>query len=303
MEKDYLIEKWLADGLKPEEREAFEKLEDVAFLKEVAASARAFRAPEFDAKAHYASFRSQHPAQTQAKVRKLWPNMLRIASVLVIGLLVSVFVIRNRETQVLAMEGEKTEVYLPDSSFVRLNAASELAYRKAGWEDRREVRLEGEAYFKVAKGSRFDVMTPDGVVSVLGTQFNVRQRDGLFQVYCYEGRVGVRRGEAYYELPAGQFLQVVEGTITTGNHTALEPAWNGNYSDFERIPILLVFQELENQYPIRITLEDIDDTRLFTGSFPHDDLEEALRAVTGPMGYQFRQARAGEVIISAGEYE
>ena len=34
MEKDYLIEKWLADGLNQEEQEAFEKLEDAVAAAE-----------------------------------------------------------------------------------------------------------------------------------------------------------------------------------------------------------------------------------------------------------------------------
>lgn len=301
MEKDYLIEKWLKAELTPQEQEAFDQMEGAPFYKDVVAAARAFKAPAFDTETHYEAFRTQQKAKPQPKVRKLWPNMLRIASVLVIGLLITVFYTRNRATDVLTLAGEKTEIRLPDESYVRLNAASELSYRKSGWEDRREVHLEGEAYFKVAKGSRFDVQTPDGVVSVLGTEFNVRQRNGLFEVYCYEGRVAVQRGDASYDVPAGTYVRVVDGAVFTGGHQAPEPGWTSNFSEFERIPILKVLDELERQYRITITSAGIDQDRLFTGSFPHDNLDKALEAVTAPMGYQYQRIGAEEVIINTGE--
>ena len=66
-----------------------------------------------------------------------------------------------------------------------------LKYASNKWDKKRRVRLEGEAFFKVAKGSTFTVDTKTGSVKVLGTQFNVKNRIGFFEVVCYEGLVGV----------------------------------------------------------------------------------------------------------------
>ena len=44
------------------------------------------------------------------------------------------------------------------------------------WKNERSVNLDGEGFFKVAKGSKFDVETSAGTVSVVGTQFNVKNR-------------------------------------------------------------------------------------------------------------------------------
>jgi ferric-dicitrate binding protein FerR (iron transport regulator) len=46
-----------------------------------------------------------------------------------------------------------------------------------------------EAYFQVKKGQTFSVNTTDGVVKVLGTHFNVKQRKNYFEVNCFEGLV------------------------------------------------------------------------------------------------------------------
>jgi Fe2+-dicitrate sensor, membrane component len=65
---------------------------------------------------------------------------------------------------------------------VNLNSSSQLSYSKNKWDSKREVTLNGEAFFKVSKGSTFDVITLNGKVSVLGTQFNVKQRENYFEV-------------------------------------------------------------------------------------------------------------------------
>lgn len=71
--------------------------------------------------------------------------------------------------------GKRTEVVLPDSSKVWLNAGSQLTFRSNFEADKREVYLEGEGYFDVkAESDRpFYVHTSDLLIRVLGTTFNV----------------------------------------------------------------------------------------------------------------------------------
>jgi ferric-dicitrate binding protein FerR (iron transport regulator) len=65
---------------------------------------------------------------------------------------------------------------LSDGTRVWLNAGSKLTYPSVFPHDRREVKLEGEAYFEVAKGSKapFSVHAGKITVGVLGTSFNVK---------------------------------------------------------------------------------------------------------------------------------
>jgi transmembrane sensor len=71
-------------------------------------------------------------------------------------------------------------VTLPDGTRVRLNAGSELNYPVSFANDKREVSLEGEAYFEVAKKTNqpFLVNTEDQQVTVLGTHFNIEAYTG-----------------------------------------------------------------------------------------------------------------------------
>jgi ferric-dicitrate binding protein FerR (iron transport regulator) len=88
-----------------------------------------------------------------------------------------------------AANGEMYAFSLPDQSQVLLNAGSQASFKSWDWSSNRAVSLQGEAYFKVAKGQKFTVETNLGSVTVLGTQFNVKARDNRFEVTCYEGKV------------------------------------------------------------------------------------------------------------------
>ena len=114
-----------------------------------------------------------------------------MAAAFIIGFtLVSVFFSKDLTT-IETMASEKTTVTLPDNSTAQLNSKSEISYSEKKWDKKRTVNLKGEAYFKVAKGSKFDVKTTAGIVSVHGTQFNVKNRKNYFEVKCFEGLVGV----------------------------------------------------------------------------------------------------------------
>ncbi|HSR61328.1 MAG TPA: FecR domain-containing protein, partial [Robiginitalea sp.] len=230
--------------------------------------------------------------------RRAWFRpLLRIASVLLIGLLISYFFVYNPGTQIETAAGEKREVTLPDASLVLLNAHSELRFKTSRWESERSVTLEGEAYFRVAKGSRFDVVTPQGTVSVLGTEFNVRQRGDDLEVRCYEGLVRVETPGRQLELAAGHFFQLLQGQVSSGTHQESGPSWAQEISRFDRVPLAEVAAELERLFGVEIQLEGVDGNRLFTGSFLHEDLDQALQAVTRPLSLEYHKSSDQRIII------
>ncbi len=78
---------------------------------------------------------------------------------------------------IIAEKGIKKEVTLPDGTHIWLNADSKLSYAaNFGKDVDRAVKLEGEAYFDVAKDKKrpFTITTDKITVKVLGTSFNVR---------------------------------------------------------------------------------------------------------------------------------
>ena len=159
-----------------------------------------------------------------------------------------------------------------------------LAFNKNSWKNEREVTLEGEAFFKVAKGSSFHVLTKSGTVKVYGTQFNVKQRDNYFEVICYEGLVGVTYNSQEIKLKPGDSFLIIDGKqIAKEKEKRTTPSWLNNESTFKSLPYKEVIAEFERQYQVDITLLNIDTNQLFTGSFAHNNLEVALKAITLPL--------------------
>lgn len=288
MEKDYLLKKWLNNELTEEEQRAFNRLEDANFNKTILDTAQHFKAAHFSAPASFESLEKRLSAKQPNVIKLSWKRtLLQIASVLVLGFAVYYGFFYNQITQVQTLVAEKTTISLPDNSTVILNAASEIKYRKKSWDDERELQLEGEAFFKVAKGKKFDVKTSEGTVSVLGTQFNVKQRDTYFEVSCYEGIVQVTTSKTVTKLLAGDTFRMDAGVQFSGATKEVAPQWTGNMSSFKSVRFHQVLAELERQYHISITYNGNKKTQFFTGAFVHDNLENALQAITSPLGLTY----------------
>ncbi|WP_432412510.1 FecR family protein [Rasiella sp. SM2506] len=298
MEKDYLLKKWLNDALTEEEQSAFDQLEDAAFNKTIVDNARLFKASHFSAPASFESLQERLSA-AQTPVKKLsWKRtLLQIASVLVLGFAVYYGFFYNQLTQIQTLAAENTTISLPDTSTVILNADSEISYNKKNWKDTRELQLQGEAFFKVAKGKKFNVKTAEGTVSVLGTQFNVKQRDTYFEVICYEGIVQVTTSNTVKKLVAGDTFRMDAGVQFNGATSDVAPQWIANMSSFKSVRFHQVLDELERQYAISITYKGNKQTQFFTGAFVHDDLKNALQAITAPLGLTYKMEGTTHVIL------
>jgi ferric-dicitrate binding protein FerR (iron transport regulator) len=282
MDKDYLIEKWLNDDLTEAELEDFKKLEDYQLCIDIIENVKLFKADSFSTIDDYETFSKKIK---EKKVRKLnWTRpLLRMTGVFVIGIGIYLLFFMNNLLEYQTASSENISIELPDKSKVELNAMSQLSYNKNKWDSKREVSLEGEAFFKVSKGSTFDVITSEGKVSVLGTQFNVKQRDDYFEVMCYEGVVQVSTQLATKKLLAGDTFRIYGGVVSYEKTNNTLPQWTKNRSTFVSIPLIEVIEELNRQYKIQIEYNSIKTDRLFTGGFVHDDLENALNSITRPM--------------------
>ncbi|MFD2823168.1 FecR family protein [Lacinutrix iliipiscaria] len=280
MKREYLIQKWLEHDLNAEELEAFKALEDYNALMKLSQGLDHFKAPDFDEKSELNLINNRLKPKTQRWLKPL----LRIAAIAIITLGGFWFFNTNSDITIATIDAQKTNFELPDNSIVTLNAASNLTYNKSSWKDKRVVTLDGEAFFKVAKGSTFEVKTSEGTVTVLGTEFNVKQRNQFFEVVCYEGLVSVAHHNQQLQLSPGEsFLVIDEKTITNEKVQLKQPSWMINESTFKSIPYKYVLDEFERQYHIKFITKGIDLDKLFTGNFTHDNFQVAIQSVTLPL--------------------
>ena len=126
-----------------------------------------------------------HRKMKQKKVNRyqvLFRGMQRAAAILFIPLMVSWSILywdKDKEEihmmEVRTNPGMTTSVELPDGTEVVLNSSSSLRYPSRFADDKREVKLVGEAFFSVAKDEKkFIVGTlNNSKIVVHGTEFNV----------------------------------------------------------------------------------------------------------------------------------
>jgi len=282
MNKETLISKWLNNDLNDQELEAFKRLEDYDDLVKLNDSMQAFKADDYDTSRELESVLKTIKTTKKQSIHWVKPFM-RAAAILTICFSLYYYT-TTIDTTITTEFAQKTTIELPDASSVSLNAKSLLAFNKNSWKNEREVTLEGEAFFKVAKGSSFHVLTKSGIVKVYGTQFNVKQRDNYFEVICYEGLVGVTYNSQEIKLKPGDSFLIIDGKqIAKEKEKRTTPSWLNNESMFKSLPYKEVIAEFERQYQVDITLVNIDTNQLFTGSFAHNNLEVALKAITLPL--------------------
>lgn len=82
----------------------------------------------------------------------------------------------NYQNSIYIGQGDNYELQLQDGTLVRLNAQSQLEFPSKFESKSRDVRLSGEAFFKVSKNKKkpFQVISNNMTVKVLGTIFNVK---------------------------------------------------------------------------------------------------------------------------------
>ena len=230
-------------------------------------------------------------ANKKTRVRNLYPVSLSIGVAASIILLFGLFSILGNN--VITHEtnfGETKTISLLDGSEVILNSKSTISFNESDWEENRQLTLDGEAYFKVKKGNTFTVSTKNGSVIVLGTQFNVNSTNDFFDVVCYEGKVRVKTNSSAHILLPKQSVRKINGDSSDPSTTQLlQPTWIDGESTFKSVPIKYVITALEDQYNIKIDSELIDDSTIFSGSFPHKNLNIALITVFDALHMKYNE--------------
>ena len=197
---------------------------------------------------------------------------------------------KSRTVTVITQNGQRSQVVLPDSSIVWLNSGTTLTYRDNFSEHRREVILNGEAFFKVAHNEKlpFDVHCNDVVVSVLGTEFDVNAypETGKVCVALESGKVALSHSRIEsidYTLKPGELAayDLKQNTLQVDEFDVSQYAsWKNGMLVFKNEPIKTVFEKLERWY--NIDIEVTDETvyeSIFTGTFQSESYEQIFKLI------------------------
>lgn len=261
----------------------------------------------------------RHSNQTDMQVAKrkntLIREFLKIASVVVITVSVTAALFLaggDKDSMNMAMQtitvpaGQRVNVALPDGSNVWLNAGTRMQYPVSFMKEKREIILDGEAYFEVVhkEEAPFVVHTHVMDVEVLGTKFNVEAYSGQkeFEASLMQGKVRVR---SPYDNKISVILSPDQKTTLKDGRLVVSKIddynvyrWKEGLYCFKNKAFADIMEDLERYYDMKIQLDkkSIKEVVL-TGKFRiSDGLDYALRVLQNDVSFTYRRDKENDVI-------
>ena len=242
-------------------------------------------------------------------------EFLKIASVVAItvGITAALFSIgEDKEDMNVAMQtitvpaGQRVNLDLPDGSNVWLNAGTTMKYPVSFMKGKREVILDGEAYFEVAKNKEipFYVNTETNQVRVVGTHFNVCAYkgsnefettlvEGIVDIYAYDNERPLTR------LTKNEFFGSYQGKYKKAVLPSYDYLrWREGLYCFDDSPFSCILTKLEKYYNVKITVENpkVLNYRC-TGKFKEQDgVEHILKVIQKDHPFTYSISEEGDSI-------
>lgn len=217
---------------------------------------------------------------------------------------------RPVEMTTVTAQAETRTVVLPDRTEVILNRYSTLTYPKDfRREARREVSLQGGAYFEVAKDPShpFVVEAGEVQVEVLGTHFNVEAypRDREVRTTLLEGSVAVSLPSRSQRLVLAPNERAVyhksSGSLTQESlpNAADDISWSHGQLSFQSQPLREIVRQLANTYQTDIRIADptLAEYRLTATFDIGEGLTHILDLLQAAAGFTYRQDKNQNIIL------
>ena len=227
--------------------------------------------------------REAKSAEKRRKFRRFILHGIGYAAVLAIFCVVGYNLINNRVENNLAATmntiivpaGKSMDYVMADGTMIKLNSGARLQYPMVFAKDRREVRLEGEAYFDVAHNGRqpFVVRTFASDITVLGTEFNVNaDKDaGMFSAALIEGSISLSNHQNLGEqivMHPNEKVSLERGHLILKEYEAAKDIlWTEGILDISGLDFSELMRKLEMAFGVRIVVErDMPSGQVFANA-------------------------------------
>ena len=175
-------------------------------------------------------------------------------------------------TELYIPNGEKAHIIFQDGSEAIINSSSKIKFPKKFGLQKREIELEGEAYFNIShnKYRPFVVKTDQSDITVLGTSFNVSSYsdDDIINVTLDEGIVEFSTSNNKHRLSPGQQLSFnksnSEYSVRILKNSENNSLWTSDILYFNDTPMLQVLKVLERKFDTKF---DINEKQVLDYSF------------------------------------
>ena len=214
-----------------------------------------------------------------------------------------------------AANGKVKKLILSDGSEVWLNAGTSLRYPEKFISDKRELTLEGEAFFKVHHDPEkaFIIHSSHLNTVVLGTSFNVKSyKNEPSQVTVLSGKVAVAEnstllsaakteGKTVFLSPAQQTTYRSGSGFSLRNHVDPKEymGWQKGNLVFTGKTLLQMKSIIERWYDVKIILENKKlESCSMVGSYHQETLKNILEAMRFSLNITYKIS--GKVVIIKG---
>jgi len=222
-----------------------------------------------------------------------------------------------KENEVVSKAGARTKLTLPDGTLVWLNAGSRLTYSNDYNKTLREVELEGEGFFDVAKNAErpFIVHASSLNIQVVGTEFNVKSypQDETIETTLLRGIIEISRKddptapkvilkpneklifnkqrEDGKQVDSARAFNTSQATTTRDisvtaisrnipDSNKVETSWVYNRLVFDGDSFQELSEKMERWYNVKISFSNEELTHYrFKGAFVNETISEALDAL------------------------
>ena len=243
------------------------------------------------------------------RIKKLKRICFRVAAVLIpVVLIVGLYMQLNSKVdlfgtseyeEVVVDKGERIQIMFQDGTKVYINSDSKLRYPKKFALNTREVYLEGEAYFVVAKNKNrpFIVNLSGPAIHVLGTSFNVSayKDDSMIETTLVEGSVklnvvsgGKRMTQMLKPNEKAEYQKGAGKIKVFGVNTEYDTAWKNGEIIFRNHPMDKVLKTLERHYHVVFEVKDNEILKsIITARFKDEQLPQVLEYLKLASGIQY----------------
>ena len=196
--------------------------------------------------------------------------------------------------------GDRSQITLYDGTKVWLNSGTKFRYPVTFSSRTRDVFVEGEAYFNVAKDAKHPFVVSAGSlkIKVLGTSFNVcaYPEDNEFSATLDEGSinaVNTTSGDGVKLNPGEQLIlsRKTNGMKLRQVNTELYTSWKESLLKFENAPFEELLKKMERWYDVKIIVDPTINTKeRYTMTIKTESLREMLQVVskTTAMKYEIK---------------
>jgi len=216
----------------------------------------------------------------------------------------------NREKIIVVQNPTHSETLvqtLTDGSVVYIASNTELRFPNQFKGEKRNVTLKGEAFFEVSHNREkpFVIETPEMIVEVLGTSFNLKSSEkGDFELMVETGlvRVSQKSDPANRSMvSAGEKLAIVNNSLVkTSSIDNNYTGWRMNRMHFKDERLSNIIQIINRNYQSNIILEpQALGERRMTVTFHDNSLETITNLICKSM--MLKSEIQGQVIILSEE--